>query len=139
MSISLLLTIREHCILTHLIICLKINFRFLTFLFSTELFYICKILFEYYRVSGDSSTKKKIKYPSHFLNKLEQFSFLNEREIFKILFDTKSFDIYFSKVSPFTSIQQLSFFTSPSKTFSNVSFLEFSFLVQPFPLNRQYR
>ena len=74
-----------------------------------------------YRVSENSSTKKKIKYLGHFVTKSNNF-FLNEREIFKGLFDTKSFCIYCSKVSPFTSIQNLSLFTIPSKTFSNVSF-----------------
>ena len=60
-------------------------------------------------MSGNSSTKKKIKYLSYFVTKSNNF-FLNEREIFKVLFDTKSFCIYCSKVSPFTSIQNLSFF-----------------------------
>ena len=42
--------------------------------------------------------------------------------MFKVLFDTKSFYIYCSKASPFTSIQNLSLFTIPSKMFFNISF-----------------
>ena len=83
----------------------------------------CTIYFgqeDIYRMSRNSSTKKKIKYLGHFVTKSNNFVF-NEREIFKVLFDTKSFCIYCSKVSPFTSIQNLSLFTIPSKTYSNVS------------------
>ena len=76
---------------------------------------------EKYRVSGNSSTKKKIKYLGHFVTKSNNL-LLNEREIFKVLFDTKSFCIYCSKVSTFTSIQNLSLFTILWKTFSNISF-----------------
>ena len=52
-------------------------------------------------VSGNSSTKKKIKYLGHCFNQIEQFFFSNEREIFKVLFDSKSFYVYRSKVSSF--------------------------------------
>ena len=90
--------------------------------------YICVYIYIYmciyiriYRMSGNSSTKKKIKYLSHFVTKSNN-SFLNEREILKVLFHTKSFCIYCSKVSSFTSIQNLSLFTMPLKTCSNVSF-----------------
>ena len=38
-----------------------------------------------YRVSGNSSTKKKIKHLCQFLSKSNN-SFLNEREMFKVLF-----------------------------------------------------
>ena len=82
-------------------------------------------------MSGNSSTKKKTKYLSHFLTK-SKFLFLNEREIIKVLFDTKIFYIYCSKVSPLTSVRNFSLFTIPSKTFSNASFFYcFNFLFNP--------
>ena len=72
----------------------------------------------------------EIQLPKRKLNisvifKSTRTSFLNEREIFKVLFDTKSSCTYCSKVSPFTSIQNLSP-TIPSKVFSNVSFFRAS-------------
>ena len=74
--------------------------------------------------------RPEIQLPKRKLNisvifKSTRTSFLDEREIFEVLFDTKSFCIYCSRVSPFTSIQNLSP-TIPSKAFSNVSFFRAS-------------